>query len=151
MAARAGCVSLNRPDGSDFKRPLVEQVELVMISMSRWAGTIHGIPDTVLTTDNFRPRRILGSYRTSFDGSGMATKLQLSTYLLGVCLFSICFLVFVNATVSFVLTDIIRQDRGVGDTSGTLGFADELLALVASPLWGLLSDRLGFRLVRDQA
>ncbi|KAI4283025.1 MAG: hypothetical protein L6R38_002468 [Xanthoria sp. 2 TBL-2021] len=77
----------------------------------------------------------------------MATKLQLSVYLLGVCLFSISFLVFVNATVSFVITDIIHQRRNIGDAAGTLGFADELLGLVACPFWGLLSDRIGFRLV----
>ena len=37
--------------------------------------------------------------------------------------------------------------NGVGDIVGTLGFADELVALVACPLWGLLSDRLGVRWV----
>lgn len=35
----------------------------------------------------------------------------------------------------------------MGDAVGTLGFADELLALVACPLWGLLSDRIGVRTV----
>ena len=30
---------------------------------------------------------------------------------------------------------------------GTLGFADELLALVACPVWGLISDRIGVRAV----
>lgn len=30
---------------------------------------------------------------------------------------------------------------------GTLGFADELVALVACPAWGLVSDRLGVRWV----
>ncbi|KAL9640910.1 MAG: hypothetical protein Q9204_000503 [Flavoplaca sp. TL-2023a] len=78
----------------------------------------------------------------------MATRvLQLSVYLIGVCLFSICILVFVNATVSFVITDLLHQKENVGDAAGTLGFADELLALVACPFWGLLSDRIGFRLV----
>lgn len=80
----------------------------------------------------------------------MATKLQLSTYLLGICLFSICFLVFVNATISFVITEIVHQRGNVGDAAGTLGFADELLAVVACPIWGLLSDRFGYRLVREQ-
>lgn len=78
----------------------------------------------------------------------MATKLQLTTYLLGICLFSICFLVFVNASISFVITDILHQAKNVGNAAGTLGFADELLALLACPLWGLLSDRVGFRNVR---
>ncbi|KAK5056107.1 hypothetical protein LTR84_012660 [Exophiala bonariae] len=77
-----------------------------------------------------------------------ATKLQVATYLFGVCPFSIAFLVFLNSSVSFVITDLIGQQDRVGDAVGTLGFADELLALVACPLWGLLADRiLGLRLV----
>lgn len=76
-----------------------------------------------------------------------ATRLQAVTYLLGVCLFSISFLVFLNSSVSFVITDLIRQKQGVGNAVGTLGFADELVALVACPTWGVLSDRFGVRTV----
>lgn len=74
-----------------------------------------------------------------------ATKVQAATYLLGVALFSISFLVFLNASISFVVTDVIGRKKGVGNIVGTLGFADELLALVACPLWGILSDRIGVR------
>ena len=35
----------------------------------------------------------------------------------------------------------------MGDAVGTLGFADELVALLACPIWGLLSDRIGLRFV----
>ena len=76
-----------------------------------------------------------------------ATKLQVATYLLGVCPFSIAFLVYLNSMVSFVVTDLIGRQEGVGDVVGSLGFADELLALLACPLWGLLSDRIGVRYV----
>lgn len=76
-----------------------------------------------------------------------ATRLQAVTYLLGVCLFSISFLVFLNSSVSFVITDLIRQKQGVGNAVGNLGFADELVALVACPAWGVLSDRVGLRTV----
>lgn len=69
------------------------------------------------------------------------------TYLFGVCLFSISFLVFLNSSVSFVVTDLIEQDGGLGNVVGTLGFADELVALVACPLWGVASDRIGVRTV----
>ena len=72
-------------------------------------------------------------------------RLQVITYLLGVCLFSIAFLVFLNASVSFVVTDLIQQNHGVGDAVGTLGFADELVALIACPTWGIASDRIGSR------
>nr|POF15567.1 hypothetical protein CFP56_48761 [Quercus suber] len=74
-----------------------------------------------------------------------ATRLQATTYLLGIALFSISFLVFLNSSISFVVTDVIGQKDNVGDAVGTLGFADELIALVACPLWGLLSDRIGVR------
>ncbi|RMZ04606.1 hypothetical protein D0862_05254 [Hortaea werneckii] len=76
-----------------------------------------------------------------------ATPLQATAYLGGIALFSISFLVFLNSTISFVVTDVIGQHEHVGNDVGTLGFADELLALVACPLWGLLSDRIGVRRV----
>jgi MFS family permease len=75
------------------------------------------------------------------------TPTQAATYLLGISLFSISFLVFLNSSVSFVITDLIGQKNGVGDVVGTLGFADEIVALVACPAWGLVSDRLGVRWV----
>ncbi|KAI9735663.1 MAG: hypothetical protein M1834_001679 [Cirrosporium novae-zelandiae] len=76
-----------------------------------------------------------------------ASRLQVFTYLFGVCLFSISFLVFVNSSVSFVITDLIGKRKDVGDAVGTLGFADELVALVACPVWGILSDKIGVRTV----
>ncbi|KPM42643.1 hypothetical protein AK830_g3931 [Neonectria ditissima] len=75
------------------------------------------------------------------------TPVQALTYLLGISLFSISFLVFLNSSVSFVITDLIGQKKGVGDVVGTLGFVDEIVALVACPAWGLVSDRLGVRWV----
>ena len=78
-----------------------------------------------------------------------ATRLQAATYLLGVCLFSIAFLVFLNSSISFVVTTLIGQKKHVGDAVGTLGFADELVALAACPLWGVLSDRIGVRTVSE--
>ncbi|RMJ25658.1 Mfs transporter [Aspergillus sp. HF37] len=74
-----------------------------------------------------------------------ASRAQTLTYLLAVCPFSIAFLVFMNSTVSFVVTELIGLHGGEGDAVGTLGFADELLALAACPVWGMLSDRIGVR------
>jgi len=79
--------------------------------------------------------------------SASTTPLQALTYLLGISLFSISFLVFLNSSVSFVITDLIGIKDGVGDIVGTLGFVDELVALVACPIWGLVSDRIGVRYV----
>lgn len=79
--------------------------------------------------------------------SPSTTPLQAATYLLGISLFSISFLVFLNSSVSFVITDLIGKKHGVGNVVGTLGFADELVALVVCPAWGLVSDRLGVRWV----
>ncbi|KAL4888193.1 major facilitator superfamily domain-containing protein [Aspergillus ambiguus] len=74
-----------------------------------------------------------------------ASRTQTLTYLLAVCPFSIAFLVFINSSVSFVVTELLGIRKGEGDAVGTLGFADELLALAACPLWGVLSDRIGVR------
>ncbi|KAG9257233.1 uncharacterized protein F5Z01DRAFT_679882 [Emericellopsis atlantica] len=52
-----------------------------------------------------------------------------------------------NCSVSFVISDLIGQKHNIGDVVGTLGFADEVVALVACPAWGLISDRLGVRWV----
>ena len=76
-----------------------------------------------------------------------ANRLQVVTYLLGVCFFTIAFLVFINSTVSFVITSLIKQRQHVGNAVGTLGFADELIVIVASPAWGFISDMLGVRTV----
>ncbi|KAF2225020.1 hypothetical protein BDZ85DRAFT_259513 [Elsinoe ampelina] len=74
-----------------------------------------------------------------------ASPIQATTYLLGIALFSISFLVFLNSSISFVITDVLGQRTSVGSAVGTLGFADELVALVACPLWGIISDRVGVR------
>lgn len=87
------------------------------------------------------------SPRPRLPFSASTTTLQAATYLLGISLFSISFLVFLNSSVSFVITDLIGVRDGVGDIVGTLGFADEVVALVACPVWGLVSDRLGVRYV----
>jgi MFS family permease len=79
--------------------------------------------------------------------SSSTSSLQAVTYLLGISLFSISFLVFLNSSISFVITDLIGVKEGVGDIVGTLGFVDEIVALIACPIWGLLSDRLGVRTV----
>ncbi|GAM83404.1 hypothetical protein ANO11243_013920 [Dothideomycetidae sp. 11243] len=76
-----------------------------------------------------------------------ASPLQVTAYLGGIALFSISFLVFLNASLSFVITDVIGQRSRVGNAVGTLGFADELVAIVACPMWGLVSDRVGVRWV----
>ncbi|KAL3465325.1 major facilitator superfamily domain-containing protein [Aspergillus heterothallicus] len=86
---------------------------------------------------------MMASRRPMFTASWTQT----FTYLLGVCPFSIAFLVFINSSISFVVTDLIGLHEGEGDAVGTLGFADELLALAACPLWGVLSDRVGVRQV----
>lgn len=76
-----------------------------------------------------------------------ASRLQVASYLCLVALFSISFLVFLNASISFVITERIGRRSGVGDAVGTLSFADELVALVFCPLWGAASDRVGVRTV----
>ncbi|KAH6998830.1 hypothetical protein BKA56DRAFT_665370 [Ilyonectria sp. MPI-CAGE-AT-0026] len=93
------------------------------------------------------PTSLLRSLLRYLPFAPSTTPIQALTYLLGISLFSISFLVFLNSSVSFVITDLIGQKKGVGDVVGTLGFVDEIVALVACPAWGLVSDRLGVRWV----
>ncbi|OBT81467.1 hypothetical protein VE02_09729 [Pseudogymnoascus sp. 03VT05] len=79
--------------------------------------------------------------------SPTTTPLQATTYLVFVSLSSIAFLVFLNAALSFVITARLGVVEGVGNLVGTLGFVDELVAIVACPLAGALSDRIGVRWV----
>ncbi|KAK6511099.1 hypothetical protein TWF481_000021 [Arthrobotrys musiformis] len=69
------------------------------------------------------------------------------TYLFGICLFSISFLVFLNSALSFVVTDLFGIQDGVGSIVGTLGFVDELVAVFMVIFWGALSDRIGTRMI----
>ena len=46
------------------------------------------------------------------------TTTQACSYLFVVCLFSISFLVFLNSSVSFVITDLIGVKDEVGDATG---------------------------------
>ncbi|KAK9464869.1 major facilitator superfamily domain-containing protein [Lipomyces arxii] len=74
------------------------------------------------------------------------TKVNILAYLLS-CFCSIAFLVFLNATQSFVITVLLRIRDNIGDYVGTLGFTDELVSMVMCPLWGTLSDKIGTRTV----
>jgi len=73
--------------------------------------------------------------------------LQATTYLFAVPLFSIAFLVFLNSSLSFLLTHLFHVSaKKLGTIVGTLGFVDEIVAIFAAPVWGLISDgRVGTR------
>ena len=43
------------------------------------------------------------------------------------------------------ITDILHRHTRIGDAVGTLGFADELVVLIMSPLSGYASDKIGVR------
>lgn len=78
------------------------------------------------------------------------SKLNILAYLLS-CFCSIAFLVFLNATQSFVITILLRLKDNIGDYVGTLGFVDELVSVIMCPLWGTLSDKIGTRTVASTA
>ncbi|KAJ8102247.1 major facilitator superfamily domain-containing protein [Lipomyces tetrasporus] len=74
------------------------------------------------------------------------TIVNIVAYLLS-CFCSIAFLVYLNATQSFVITVLLRMKDNIGDYVGTLGFIDELVSVIMCPLWGTLSDKIGTRTV----
>lgn len=62
------------------------------------------------------------------------------------CGLTIALLVFLNSTQPFLLSDKYNI-VGTGRIAGTLAFADEVMNIVAAPLWGALSDKVGTRYV----
>ena len=72
--------------------------------------------------------------------------INFATYLLSAG-FSICFLVFLNSSQVFVITNLLGIKDKVGEISGNLVFADELLSIFLVVLWGALSDKIGTRFV----
>lgn len=62
------------------------------------------------------------------------------------CAVTVAFMVFLNSTQPFVISQIFGQVRQ-GATSSVLALADESVAIIAAPLWGALSDKIGTRYV----
>ena len=78
------------------------------------------------------------------------TPRHVTIYLFFLVLSSISLFVFLNSTISFIVTDILEIRRGkhgtnvLGDIVGTLGLVDEIIVIVTAPLWGICSDRWGW-------
>lgn len=73
------------------------------------------------------------------------------TYLIFLVMATISLLVFINSSISFIVTDLLGISEGVGDIVGTLGFADEIVVILAAPVWGVVSDAVGERWVSGVA
>lgn len=61
------------------------------------------------------------------------------------CFSAISFTVFMTSTQTFFITDVLGISQRLGSYVGTLGFCDELLALILVPFIGAWSDRVGSR------
>jgi MFS family permease len=69
------------------------------------------------------------------------SSLNLWSYVIA-SLFSISFLVFINAAQGYVLADLLNvPTEELGNTSGSLAFYDQLLSIVMVYVWGFLSDK----------
>lgn len=99
--------------------------------------------EDTLNVEGPRPRRIFFNAIVVSEGVNW---INFATYLLSAG-FSICFLVFLNSSQVFVITNLLGIKDKVGEISGNLVFADELLSIFLVIFWGALSDRIGSRFV----
>ncbi|KAK3814948.1 MAG: major facilitator superfamily domain-containing protein [Benniella sp.] len=70
--------------------------------------------------------------------------LNLISYLLA-CFLTICLVVYLSIVQPFVLTVLLNTSENLGNLTGSLALYDEIIALPATLLWGILSDRIGRR------
>jgi MFS family permease len=85
------------------------------------------------------------SWQKSLGVSSNVSALNLGSFLLhSTC--SILFLVFLNATQPFLISQLGETKRQ-GTLSGTLVFSDELLSMFLVLFWGSLADITGTKLV----
>ncbi|KAJ3370191.1 hypothetical protein GGF31_004248 [Allomyces arbusculus] len=61
--------------------------------------------------------------------------------------FTVAFFVYMSSATAFVLSEILGLKEGQGNAAGSLAFYDELLSMVMVVVWGVLSDRVGRRVV----
>lgn len=70
--------------------------------------------------------------------------MNLISYLLA-CFLTICLVAYLSIVQPFVLTVLLGITENTGDLTGSLALYDEILALPATLIWGVLSDRIGRR------
>ncbi|ORZ37234.1 major facilitator superfamily domain-containing protein [Catenaria anguillulae PL171] len=106
--------------------------------------TRHRNPPRVLSALTASPpaRRFLGFLYLHPSYSPTNFLVFLVATLLTVCIF-----VFLNASTSFVLSEILGITTGLGDASGSIAFYDELLSMLMVVVWGAVSDFIGRRTV----
>ncbi|KAG0004360.1 hypothetical protein BGZ80_001040 [Entomortierella chlamydospora] len=68
------------------------------------------------------------------------------SYLLA-SLATICLVAYLSIVQPFVLTVILNIRENTGNLTGSLALYDEIIALPATLIWGVLSDRVGRRIV----
>ncbi|KAF9911634.1 hypothetical protein EC991_002752 [Linnemannia zychae] len=61
------------------------------------------------------------------------------------CMGSITFVVYLSIVQPFILSVILKIHQKTGNITGSLALYDEIIALPATLLWGVLSDRIGRR------
>ncbi|KAF8933573.1 major facilitator superfamily domain-containing protein [Dissophora ornata] len=70
--------------------------------------------------------------------------LNFISYLIA-CFATICLVAYLSIVQPFVLTVLLGITENTGNLTGSLALYDEILALPATLLWGILSDRIGRR------
>lgn len=101
-------------------------------------------PSTTRTRDG-RRTRTSSSWQASLGVSPTVTAINLASFLLH-STSSILFLVFLNATQPFLISQL-GETKKQGSLSGTLVFSDELLSMLLVLFWGSLADITGTKVV----
>ncbi|UZJ51422.1 hypothetical protein CBS101457_000742 [Exobasidium rhododendri] len=101
--------------------------------------------DSGISSSPSSPSSPSPTWQTSLGISADISALNLGSFLLHATS-SILFLVFLNATQPFLISQL-GETRKQGSLSGTLVFSDELLSMFLVLFWGSLADVVGTKVV----
>eukprot|EP01133_Synstelium_polycarpum_P001515 gene1515-1768_t len=103
--------------------------------------------DTIIQDNNEQQQQHYKSFiRLHKLNHGVNYKNIIASYIAS--FLSICFFVFINVAQPLILTNSLNiPDDQQGNVSGDLTFYNEIVILLTSHAWGLLSDKFGRRIV----
>ncbi|KAG0230393.1 major facilitator superfamily domain-containing protein [Mortierella sp. GBAus27b] len=108
------------------------------------AVNTHPDPETTVPCSNIPPPADRKRLFRIFIVEDTVSYLNFVSYLIA-CFAAICLVAYLSLIQPFVLNIVLGITENTGSITGSLALYDEIIALPATLIWGILSDRVGRR------